>query len=137
METTNTSITPRSAAPSISGDKIIRLTESYKSASVKYTVSGYPNPEVSVSGLTGAEIDSNGTLYLPDGLTHGEYRLIIRAENGVNPEASYVVTVIVRSENAAENSPKTGDSSSIILWMSLYGMALLEVGMMRKRSKVL
>ena len=135
--TKDISITPRSMAPSISGYKIITLTEGYKSASAKYTVSGYPNPEVSVSGLSGAEIDSNGTLYLPDGLTSGEYRLIIRAENGVNPEASYEVTVIVRSKNESENSPKTGDSSSIILWISLSGMALLGVLLLRRRSNVL
>ena len=137
--TSSITITPSESvtAPSVSGLKTVSLTEGYTSAVVKYTVSGAPQLELSVSGISGAETDQDGTLRLPDGLAAGEYKLIITAANGVNPEVIYEVTVIVTGRDTAEAaSPKTGDSSSIFLWMMICAAALAACVLLRRRSRV-
>ena len=124
-------ITPKSSTPNITGPSTISLTEGYIGATEIYTVTGYPAPTLSVSGLASAVIDTNGTLYLPDGLLPGMYALTIVASNGISPDVSYYVTIIVNSNAIISTtppshgtSPQTGDDSNILLWATLSFFAL-------------
>ena len=118
-------IIPKRTAPSLEGPKTISLTEGYSSEKFLYTVSGYPDPVLGTSGLSGASIDSDGTLHIPDGLAPGTYVLTITAENDVSPDAVYNVEIIVTASDTTEtetkdptdSNPKTRDSSYSVLWL--------------------
>jgi Synergist-CTERM protein sorting domain-containing protein len=89
-------------APSITGPDSITLIEGYVTTPVgPYIVTGNPAPTVSVSSDIISLIwnNANRMLNISEGLPVGEYKIILIASNGIDPDAVHIIVVTVISDH--------------------------------------
>ena len=106
----------QTTAPSITGTPTVIISEGYTAtSSASYTVGGSPEPTVSKTSGD-AKITWNGNtkkLDIAAGLTSGSYPVVLKAANGVNPDAT--ITVTVKVDGVSIGAPKISGSSGISL----------------------
>jgi hypothetical protein len=86
------------SAVSITGPTAMTLTEDYEATSTGiYTITGNPAPTVTItSGNASITWDNaNKRLNIAAGLAEGTYPVVLKASNGVNPDATLTFTLTV------------------------------------------
>ena len=110
--------------------KIVKTSSDGNVKGFAFRITGPNNYDVTL------ETDENGEIFI-DGLRIGEYT-VSEVNNAVS--ASYVLpadkqatvkvdsTTIVEMHNVLRDTPKTGDSSNIGLWIALAGLSAIGIG---------
>jgi fibronectin type 3 domain-containing protein len=91
-------LTVTTGAPTITGPTTMTLTAGYAATSTGvYTVTGTPAPTVTKQSGNAAILwnDSAKKLEIGTGLTVGTYPVVLKASNGVNPDAELTFTLTV------------------------------------------
>jgi len=94
-------------APTITGPTIMMLTVGYTSTSTgAYTVAGTPAPTVTKASGNAAITwdDANKKLNVASGLAAGAYQVVLKASNGVSPDAMLTFTLNVTASGAPSMS---------------------------------
>jgi len=126
--TTEAPVVPTSSAPSapsIIGPWEMNLVQGNSARTTPFAIHGNPKPAVTVSGdVKITWNDETKRIEIADGLAPGTYTAILRAANGVSPDAEFTFTLNVISEDdAMRQEPERGPGGNIVLWIVIIVLA--------------